>query len=90
MVGSHAAEYFASRKNSVIVFDNLARSGLFGQKKKSVEYNWKYLAKFKGIKRVLGDVRNEEDLRKVLRGDLSDNELTLQVLTTWMPDSETS
>ena len=70
MVGSHAAEFYALRGDEVIVFDNLMRSKLFGYDKKSVEFNWNYLAKFKNIKRVPGDIRNIEDLRKVITKDI--------------------
>ncbi|MCM8792381.1 MAG: GDP-mannose 4,6-dehydratase [Candidatus Omnitrophica bacterium] len=66
MVGSHCAEYFARKKYEVIVLDNLMRSKLFGYNKKSVEYNWNYLGKFKNIKRILGDVRNSRDVKKAL------------------------
>lgn len=69
MVGSHAAEFYALRGDEVIVFDNLMRSKLFGYDKKSVEYNWNYLAKHKNIKRVLGDIRNANDLKKVITRD---------------------
>jgi len=70
MVGSHAAEYFALKGNDIIVFDNLMRSKLFGYNKKSVEYNWNYLAKYKNIERIKGDVRNIGDLKKVITRDL--------------------
>ncbi|MCM8783410.1 MAG: GDP-mannose 4,6-dehydratase [Candidatus Omnitrophica bacterium] len=66
LVGSHCAEYFAKKDNDVVVLDNLMRSKLFGYDKDSVEYNWNYLGKFKNIKRVLGDVRNEEDVKKAM------------------------
>ncbi|UCD55228.1 MAG: GDP-mannose 4,6-dehydratase [Candidatus Omnitrophota bacterium] len=70
MVGSHAAEFYALRGDEVIVFDNLMRSKLFGYDKKSVEFNWNYLAGFKNIKRVLGDIRNTGDLKKVITKDI--------------------
>jgi len=70
MVGSHAAEFYASKGNEVMVLDNLMRSKLFGYDKKSVEYNWNYLAKHKNVKRVLGDIREEKDLKKVFTGDV--------------------
>ena len=66
LVGSHCAEYFAKKGWEVIILDNLMRSKLFGYDKESVEYNWNYLGKFKNIKRVLGDVRNEKDVRKAI------------------------
>lgn len=62
MVGSHCAEYYAKKGAKVIVLDNLMRSELFKAKKKSVEYNWRYLANFKNIKRIKGDVRNKKDV----------------------------
>ncbi len=67
LVGSHTAEYYAKRGHEVIAFDNLMRSKLFGSDKKTVEYNWKYLETFKNVSRVVGDVRNEEDLIKVIK-----------------------
>ncbi len=66
LVGSHTAEYYAKRGDEVIVLDNLMRSQLFGYDKKSVEYNWNYLAKYKNIKKIKGDVRNEEDVLKAI------------------------
>lgn len=68
LVGSHCAEYFAreNRKNKVIVFDNLMRSKIFGYHKKSVEYNWRYLKKFKNIEFVLGDIRQVKDLTRAI------------------------
>jgi len=66
LVGSHAAEWYATRGNEVIVLDNLMRSELFGYDKKSVEFNWNYLGNFKNIKRIKGDVRNEKDVYKAI------------------------
>src|SRR3989338_1879638 len=62
MVGSHTAEYYAKRGDEVIALDNLMRSQLFGYDKKSVEYNWNYLARYKNIKRIKGDVRSQKDV----------------------------
>ncbi len=62
LVGSHAAEYYAVKGDEVIVLDNLMRSNLFGYNKESVEYNWNYLAKYKNIKKIKGDVREENDV----------------------------
>lgn len=66
LVGSHAAEYFSGRGDEVIILDNLMRSNLFGYDKQSVEYNWRYLDKFKNIKRIKGDVREEKDVRTAI------------------------
>jgi CDP-paratose 2-epimerase len=62
LVGSHAAEYYAKRGHKVTILDNLLRSSLFDYNKKSVEYNWNYLGKYKNIKRVRGDVRSKKDV----------------------------
>ena len=62
MVGSHSAEYYAKKGDDVIILDNLMRSKLFGYDKKSVEYNWKFLEKYKNIKKVKGDIRNKKDV----------------------------
>jgi len=68
LVGSHCAEFFAleNQKNKIIVLDNLMRSQLFGYNKKSVEFNWEYLKKFKNIERIKGDVRNDRDVTKAI------------------------
>jgi CDP-paratose 2-epimerase len=70
MVGSHTAEYYAKKGCDVIALDNLMRSRLFECDKKSVEYNWNYLKKYKNIKRVVGDVRNPKDLARVMEKGL--------------------
>jgi CDP-paratose 2-epimerase len=68
LVGSHCAEFFAldNPKNKIIVLDNLMRSQIFGYDKKSVEFNWNYLKKFKNIERIKGDVRNDRDVARAL------------------------
>lgn len=66
LVGSHTAEYYAKKDYEVIVLDNLMRSQLFGYDKQSVEHNWNYLGKYRNIKRIKGDIRNEEDVRKAM------------------------
>ncbi|HAZ10477.1 MAG TPA: hypothetical protein DCY56_05155 [Candidatus Omnitrophica bacterium] len=66
LVGSHTAEYYAKKGDEVIALDNLMRSSLFGYNKDSVEFNWNYLAQFDNIKRIKGDVREEQDMMKAL------------------------
>ena len=66
MVGSHAAEYYARRNEDVVILDNLMRSKLFGYDKKSVEFNWNYLANYRNIKRIKGDVRQTDDVLKAI------------------------
>lgn len=66
LVGSHTAEYYVCKGDEVVILDNLMRSQLFDYDKESVEYNWNYLAKYPNIKRVKGDIRNEEDVKTAL------------------------
>ena len=66
LVGSHTAEYYAKKNYEVTILDNLIRSQLFGYDKQSVEHNWNYLGEYPGIKRIRGDVRNEEDVKKAM------------------------
>ena len=66
LVGSHAAEYYSKKGDEVIVLDNLMRSSLFGYNKESVEFNWNYLAGLENVKRIKGDIRNQEDVMKAL------------------------
>jgi len=66
MVGSHCAEYFAKKNYQVIALDNLMRSEIFGSDIATVEFNWKYLANYKNIKRIKADVRNEKDVLKAI------------------------
>lgn len=67
MVGSHCAEYFAKKKNTVIVYDNLIRSKIFGSHKKSVEYNWNYLKDFSNIILIKKDIRDKPSLESVFK-----------------------
>jgi len=62
LVGSHCAEHFAKKGDSVVILDNLMRSKLFGYDKESVEFNWNFLGAFDNIERIKGDVRNVEDI----------------------------
>ncbi|MFH1888586.1 MAG: NAD-dependent epimerase/dehydratase family protein, partial [Candidatus Omnitrophota bacterium] len=68
LVGSHCAEFFAldNPDNKVIVLDNLMRSEIFGYDKGSVEYNWKYLKKFRNVELIKGDVRDDRDVARAI------------------------
>lgn len=72
MVGSHCAQYFAGKKNRVVVVDNLLRSQIFGSKDKSVEYNWHYLKTLKNIKLLKKDVRDREDMIRIFKREKPD------------------
>lgn len=66
LVGSHCAEYFAKKKYRVVVLDNLMRSQIFGSDTETVEYNWRYLKRYRNIKRIKGDIRNEKDVLRAI------------------------
>ncbi|MFC1576799.1 NAD-dependent epimerase/dehydratase family protein [Candidatus Omnitrophota bacterium] len=68
MIGSHAAEHYARKGDKVTVLDNLMRSELFGYDKRSVEYNWNYLKRYRNIRLIKGDVRNKKDVFKAIGG----------------------
>lgn len=71
LVGSHVAEYYAKRYDTVVVLDNLMRSQLFGYDKESVEYNWHWLERFPNVRLIKGDVRNEEDVKRAIGGGVA-------------------
>jgi CDP-paratose 2-epimerase len=62
LIGSHCAEHFAAKGCSVLVYDNLMRSKIFGVDKKSVEYNWHYLKTIKNVQLVKADIRDRQTL----------------------------
>lgn len=66
-VGSHCAEYYALNGADVYGIDNLIRSKLFSSRKKSVEYNWEYLTRYKNIRRVKADLRYPETFAALKR-----------------------
>ena len=42
------------------------RSHIFGSDSETVEYNWKYLKRYKNIKRIKGDIRNQKDVESAI------------------------
>jgi CDP-paratose 2-epimerase len=68
MIGSHCAEYYAADgKNTVIIYDNLMRSETFLSVKKSVEYNWRYLHRYKNIVFFKKDIRDKKAVDNCFR-----------------------
>ncbi|MCX5848750.1 MAG: NAD-dependent epimerase/dehydratase family protein [Deltaproteobacteria bacterium] len=68
MIGSHCAEYYAADgKNKVVVYDNLMRSKIFLSGKKSVEYNWRYLHRYKNIVFIKNDIRDSKAVDNCFR-----------------------
>ena len=72
LVGSHCAEYFAAKKNKVVVVDNLMRSQIFQSKDKSVEYNWHYLKGKTNIKLFKNDVRDAKAMDSIFKKEKPD------------------
>lgn len=64
-IGSHVAEFYASKGNEVVVFDNLSRAELLKKDIKNVGYNWDYLKKFKNVKLIKGDIRHLKEIENV-------------------------
>jgi len=68
-VGSHAAEYYAKKKNEVVVFDNLSRAKNLGKSVGDPLYNWNYLKNnYDNVELVEGDIRDFEEAKKVSKG----------------------
>ena len=72
LVGSHCAEYFAKKRNKIVVVDNLMRSKIFGSRKKSVEYNWNYLSTLKNIKLIKKDIRDCDEMMRIFSREKPD------------------
>ncbi len=66
LVGSHAAEFWASQGHDVTILDNLMRSQLFGSPTESVEHTWRHLSRQPRIRLVKGDIRRTEEVRQAL------------------------
>lgn len=64
-VGSHVAEYYASKGNEVTVLDNFSRSDLLKRKINRPKFNWNYLKEnYPDIDFVEGDIRDFEKLKE--------------------------
>jgi CDP-paratose 2-epimerase len=70
-IGSWCAQYYAKKGFKVTIIDNLSRSQLLGSNRKSVENNWNYLRRWPAIKKIKGDIRNQEDLQRAISKDTS-------------------
>jgi len=66
-VGSHVAEYYATRNEEVIVFDNLSRAELLGYETQNAMYNWNYLKGYENIELIKGDIRDAETINDVAK-----------------------
>ena len=62
-VGSHVAEYYASKGEEVTVFDNLSRAELLGYETLNAVYNWNYLKRYENIELIKGDIQDAEAIK---------------------------
>jgi len=66
-IGSHIAEFYATKRSNVIVLDNLSRCRLLGKGYKNAVYNWEYLKKCGNVKLLESDVTNFEQLKQICK-----------------------
>ncbi len=61
-VGSHICERYAMEGHDVVAFDNLSRPQLLKKEIRNIDYNKKFLSKFKNVKFIKGDVRDARQI----------------------------
>jgi len=66
-IGSYVVEYYAKKKEEVIVLDNLSRTEILGKVVGNHFFNWNYLKQYRNVKLVKGDVRNFEQVKEVAK-----------------------
>lgn len=82
-VGSHVAEAFAKDGWEVTVLDNLSRAQALGQSgQDSSAYNWAYLGKIAGVRRVRGSVTDARLVRSIVQDSDYVVHLAAQVAVT--------
>jgi CDP-paratose 2-epimerase len=64
-VGSHVAEYYASKNEEVVVLDNLSRAKILGTQDKNSRYNWEYLKNYDNVSLAEGDIRDAKTLEEL-------------------------
>ncbi len=82
-IGSHVAEYYASRKEDVTVLDNFSRADQYHLSEKMAMFNLKYLKNNYGkIDFVKGDIKDTRDLMKAAKDSELIFHLAAQVAVT--------
>jgi CDP-paratose 2-epimerase len=66
-VGSHVAEYYATKNEEVVVFDNISRAELLGYETSNAMYNWNYLKRYDNIELIKGDIRDAEMIKNAAK-----------------------
>lgn len=66
-IGSHVAEFYAKRGESVTGLDNLSRARLLKRNERNARHNWEFLAGLPGVERIEGDVRDAALVARLTR-----------------------
>jgi CDP-paratose 2-epimerase len=67
-IGSHVAEFYAKKGDSVTVVDNLSRAEIFRMDPKISMHNWNYLkANYRNINLIKGDVRHQDVMERLAK-----------------------
>ncbi len=67
-IGSHVAEFYAKKGVEVVVYDNLSRMHLLGQKNLQYNFNWDYLKQFDNVHLIQGDILDQDLLEVSMKG----------------------
>jgi CDP-paratose 2-epimerase len=81
-IGSHIAEFYASRRNDVTVIDNLSRSKLLKSRNFGRSFNWRYLKALPNVRVQKCDIRNEKELLSAATGSEAILHTAAQVAVT--------
>ncbi len=65
-IGSHVAEYFSSKGDEVVAFDNLKRGEILGRRM-SIEHNVQFVRSLNNVSFIKGDIRDFSLLREVCK-----------------------
>jgi len=89
-VGSHVAEYYATKNEEVIVFDNLSRAELLGYETSNEMYNWNYLKRYGNIELIKGDIRDAGTIKDAAKdADVIIHTAVQTAVTTSLVDPRT-
>ena len=81
-IGSHIAEFYASREHAVTVVDNLSRGRLLKSRNLGRLYNWNYVKALRNVSVRRGDIRNWSELASAARGSQAILHTAAQVAVT--------
>jgi CDP-paratose 2-epimerase len=84
-IGSHVAEYFSKKEDSVTVVDNLSRAEVLSDAsddKDTSAANWEFLDSLENVEKIEGDVRDKELVEELAEGKDAIIHLAGQVAVT--------